>query len=128
MSDTEEKTIWAYLGLTRQEWYDNLPEGTKCAVKFCKEKCMNKNDYLCFKHRKGFTIWKNAFVIKIIQDNKLLKAKIAEANKILDEYTPKFNEYGHNYDTYDAKDIDNIIGFLRNALNTLPVSDKKVNA
>jgi hypothetical protein len=85
MSDYEEKTIWVYLGLTRQEWYDNLPEGTKCAVKFCKEKCMNKNDYLCFKHRKGFTIWKNAFVIKIIQDNKQLKTKIVAANKILDK-------------------------------------------
>lgn len=43
--------------------------------------------------------------------------RIIEANKILDEYTPKFNEYGHNYDTYDAKDVANLIGLIRDALN-----------
>lgn len=52
-----------------------------------------------------------------LNDEKMrLDSKIVEANKILDAYTPKFNEYGHNYDTYDAKDVDNIIGLIRTAL------------
>ncbi len=46
-----------------------------------------------------------------------LQSKIEEANKILDENDPKFNEYGHNYTTYDAKDMANLIGWLRDALN-----------
>jgi hypothetical protein len=64
-----------------------------------------------------------------IENNLTLRKNIAEANKILEEYTPKFNEYGHNYNIYDAKDVANIIGFLRDALNAnhqLTVSDKKV--
>jgi hypothetical protein len=44
------------------------------------------------------------------------EAKIEAANKILDENTPVFNEFGHNYNTWDVKDIDNFIGALRAAL------------
>jgi hypothetical protein len=52
-------------------------------------------------------------------------AKIAKANKILDENTPKFNEWGHNYDTYDAKDMYNFIEALREALQDSPVVNKE---
>lgn len=119
MSEGDEKTIWNYLGMTKQEWYDDLPVGKKCAVKCCHEKCMNKNDYLCFKHRKGFTIWKNAFVIMGIQENKHLKDKIVEANKLLDMYPE--NVYRGEWGT----DTEYLEAWIKKLRDTLTLPNKK---
>lgn len=61
------------------------------------------------------TYSKDCRVCKAEKDE--LEAKIAKATKILDENTPKFNKWGHNYDTYDAKDMYNLISLLRETLN-----------